>query len=112
MARYEGMDEILQRLSLRFGQEALPPAPTPASEPAPLLPPASPVTAEPLHVRAAIESLARLRQEAERLRELLTEAARQQFSPDEQDELLALLGKVMHDLWSCETALQRVAPLD
>jgi hypothetical protein len=110
MARYEGMDEILQRLSLRFGQES--PATAPQVESALLPSPVSGVATERIRHRAAAESIDRLRREAVHLHEILIGTEAQQYSEQEKDELLALLGTVLHDLWSCETALQRVAPID
>jgi hypothetical protein len=109
MARYEGMDEILQRLSLRFGQEApaAGPAPESAAPPSPL-----PVATQARQYRAATESIGRLRQEAEHLCQVLTEPGAPQLSHQEHDALLALLGKALQDLWNCEVALQRVAPFD
>jgi hypothetical protein len=102
------MDEILQRLSLRFGQT---PAPSQAPAEAPSRPAASVVT-ESARFRAAAESIARLRQEAEHLQNVLTEPGGRHFSQPEHDELLASLGTVLHELWSSELALQRVSPLD
>jgi hypothetical protein len=102
------MDEILQRLSLRFGQ-----TPAPSQAPAnPSTRPVASVVTESVRYRAATESIGRLRQEAEHLHNVLTEPGGRHFSQPEHDELLELLGTVLHELWSCEVALQRVAPLD
>lgn len=106
MARYEGMDDILRHV-----QESLvEPAPGPESLRVP--PPTlySPVPDETYNL--AVDGLMVLLRDTESLREVLLPGGMQAFSKSEHDELVSLLGKVLHNLWACETALQRVAPYE
>lgn len=105
MPRYEGMDEILKGVSKHLTTRSAP-AVEEVAAPRPLQP-----HIDPPFVRAEA-ALTRLNADAEKFRDLLAAEAVQTLSQEEHDHLLALLGNVLQELWSCEAALQRVAPYD
>lgn len=106
MARYEGMEEIIQRLTLRFGQEDGE-RQTPGQATGSFL--GTPI--ENQQYSEATQSTMRLLREAEHLHDLLAGGAGT-LSQREHDDLLVLLGTLLQELWNCEVCLQRVAPYD
>jgi hypothetical protein len=107
MTRYEDMDDLILRLQGRLGQ------PEQASEdgiralaPGAGMPPASGAYDE------AVEQLVLTLRDAQACRLLFTPDRICTLPHQERDELLTILGQVLQELWSCESALQRVAPYD
>lgn len=106
MARYDGMDEILQRLRERASQSR------PLVESKQPMPPVREKPARDLAYTRAGEQLVLLLHEAEELHSLLLTERTHAITQVEHDDLLAMLGKAQRELGNCETALQRVAPYD
>jgi hypothetical protein len=104
MPRYEGMEELLQRLNSRFGQPNDAPLRVRAGPPQ-----GAGTQTESQQYALAIESVMRLLHEAEQLHALLNSETVRSLTSGEHDDLVGLLGKVLQELWTCEVALQRVA---
>ena len=100
MPRYEEMDDLLQRVRKTLGAE-----PRPETAPNPL--PAGGVHVVNVPFVDARESLTCILGDALRLQASLTEDATGSLARSEHDELMTLLGKVLHELWLCESALRR-----
>jgi hypothetical protein len=103
MARYEGMDEILQRVRQRLQE----PAPVgndllPAAEP----PPGTVARQEQQFVRV-MDVAGMLQRQAETFSELLSPEYVRSLTDGQQQHLLAALGAVLHELWGVEDVLQR-----
>jgi hypothetical protein len=107
MARYEGMEDILRRIGLRSGQDAISEARPPRGGSASVE-----LTMERQHYARAVENIVLLMHDAEQLRDSLTTESVHSLTQEEHDELLGMLGKALQELWACELALQRVAPFD
>jgi hypothetical protein len=107
MARYEGMDEMLQRMRERLGQPEMPledPATSTVLEfPVPFR--------EQQHFRALDQARALLNG-AEQLRDSLRPEYLGTLAPEQQEQLLSLLGQILQELRSVESALQRRAPFE
>lgn len=107
MARYEGMEDLLQRVREHLeveGDAAMSPS-GPAGSSANLLTREQPY-------ESALENLLLLLHDAEQLRERLTPGRLHALPKEQHDDLQSLLNKVLQELWSCEAALQRFSHLD
>lgn len=104
VARYEGMDDLLQRLRMRIEPQVATPAPRAVA----------PVTKDAprgsMQYRRLGGSIEQLLRRAEQIHDLLTTESFHALSVAEQDELLAMLGKVSQELTGCEAALRQRAP--
>lgn len=107
MARYDGMDEIIQRLQSRFVPENQAPE---RIRPQPLSSMHALTESRPYEI--AVESIGRMQREAQRLSAQLDSGRSDALSPREHDDLHALLGKLLQELWTAELALQTVAPYE
>ena len=100
MPRYEGMEDLLQRVRQRLGVVD---AEAEAGE--------SALSADQnLHYRATLETLRLLMRDAEKLRALLEPGDLRRLTEEQHDELMATLGKVLRELWRCKAVLERVTP--
>jgi hypothetical protein len=108
MARYEGMDEIVERLQSRLAQGI--PAPERSEPDMSLTAPGAAGASHPERYTDAVERIMRLLREAQDLRTLLGTARSGSLSQAELDDLLGLVGEVLQELWSCEAVLHRFAP--
>ncbi|GAC1320293.1 MAG: hypothetical protein NVS2B16_08530 [Chloroflexota bacterium] len=107
MARYEGMDEILQRVRERLeGAE---------ESSVGLTGEHSTRTHAPLHQQAcetARENLLSLVRDAERLRQTLTTGHFDDLSREQHNDLQSMLGTALQELLRCEALLKRLSPPD
>lgn len=104
MARYEGMEELLQRVSqqLRVEEHKSGQGEIEAVSVAP-----------PLSVQqfgSMLESILLLMRDARQFRDLLRPEQIRLLSRDQHEDLEALLRKLFHELRECEAALQSVVP--
>lgn len=106
MARFEGMDEIIQRLNVRFGQRD-----TVREHQGVGSTMSADTATESQPYAEAVESTMRLLREAEQLRDVTSSGAHE-FTQREHDDLVALLAKVIKELWNCEVTLKRAAPYE
>jgi hypothetical protein len=107
VARYEGMDEMLQRVRERLGQPE-----TPSEEAAP---PAVLDLAVPFREQQYFKALDQARallNGAEQLRDLLRPEYLGTLAPEQQHQLVNLLVQTLQELKSVEDALQRRAPFE
>lgn len=102
MARYEGMDEILERLQARQQEGA--PAPE-RSQPDMSIPP---IPAADDRYGEALERVMLLLREAHELRRLLGSDGLRMLAPGEVEDLARQLEKVQTQLSVCEVALKGV----
>lgn len=103
MARYDGMDMIIQQLQGRLAPEDHAPdrvRPQPLSLQQPI--------GEKRPYEASVESLVHMQREAERLGALLSEEASKAMTRREQERLLVLLRMLLQDLTEAQHALQLV----
>jgi len=107
VARYEGMDEMLQRVRERLGQ---PETPSEEAAPSAVLKLAVPFR-EQQNMRALDQARALLNG-AEQLRDLLRPECLATLAPEQQERLIGLLGQTLQELRSVEDALQRRAPFE
>lgn len=105
MPRYEEMDSLLQRVRKTLGTESQPDA-----VPSPL--PTGGIHVANAPFTEARESLTCMLREAGQLQASLTEDLTRSLARAEHDELITLLGKVLHELWECESALKRSVPVE
>jgi hypothetical protein len=107
VARYEGMEDILQRVRKRLGEP---------EAPATIPPPESAATlAVPLREQQylrTVDAAQSLLRSAETLKEMLSSEYVRSLNSEQQEHLLTILGQIFHDLWAVEGALQRKAPYD
>jgi hypothetical protein len=104
MARYEGMDRLLQgvRERIEAGQSR---AQVARSEhPLPLG-----VSVRDVTLDSMIGSLGILLREAQELREMVVSTESYTLSEEQRDRVLTLLGQVLEELWTCEASLQGVS---
>lgn len=107
MARYEGMEDILQRVRDRLGQPEENTVGTPPE-------PAVHLTVQP-HEQQYLRTLDAVRalfQHAEGLREVLSSEYVATLTQEQQDHLLLILRQALQELWSVEGELLRRAPHD
>jgi hypothetical protein len=105
MARYEEMDEILQRVRMRLAQERVGPSAT-AIRPLPTM-------TVPLSDRTYEEILAAMQHllsDAEQLTERLDAEAARNLEPQQRGHLVSRLGDVVQELRNCEAALRARTP--
>lgn len=100
MARYEGMDELLQRVREHL-DAAEPPAS--GSQAGPI--PGFPSGEQPYE--SALENLLLIMHDAEQLRGRLTPGRVHAMSREQHDDLQSILNKVLQELYSCDAVLQR-----
>jgi len=100
MPRYEGMEDLLQRVRQRLGVVD---AEVEAGENVPS-------ADQNLHYRATLETLRLLTGDAEKLHELLEPGHSRPLTEEQHDELMATLGRVLRELWRCKAVLERVKP--
>jgi hypothetical protein len=100
MPRYEGMEDLLQRVRQRLGVVD---AEAEAGE-------SAPSADHNLHYTATLEMLLLLMRDAEKLHGLLEPEHSRRLTEQQHDELMATLGKVLRELWRCKAALERVKP--
>ena len=107
MPRYDGMDEILERLrgQMQVSQPAV--GEVRGGEPR-----APSVTASDPSYATVLENVLLLLRDVENLRTLLTPQRLRSLTGEQEQELLALLGKVLQELKSCEAALDHVPQRD
>jgi hypothetical protein len=107
MARYEGVDEILQRVRDRLQ------APETATEQPPPEPvPAFTVTMHEQQYVRALDAISTLQHHAELLRDALSSEIASVLTPDQHEHLRRQLGQALHELWAVEEALQHRAPFE
>lgn len=102
MARYEGMEELLQRVRDRLGGPGTPPDDR-IREGIPRL-------VLPLHEQQyflAIDATQAIARQADALRELLSPEFVRTLSSQQHENLLAAVDGVARELWSVEGALQQ-----
>ena|SRR5438270_7462136 len=107
MARYEGMDDILQRVRDRLGGSEGEPRPTPPQPTPPF-----PVPIRQRQYLQTVDAAQAVLQSAEMLKELLSIEYVETLTPEQHEHMITTLGKIFHELWSIEGALQRRAPYD
>jgi hypothetical protein len=107
MARYEEMDELLERVRERMAKRPAPVEPS-AEEARSLLRLRMQDAPEP-NLTEAMQGLLNV---ARGLRDLLAPESVELLPSAQQEELLVLLRKVLHELQTCQNALQRPAPQD
>jgi hypothetical protein len=105
MVRYEGMEDILQALRERLSEDT-------SSEPSSVLPLSTETDLRSGQDVETVELLVRLLGEARRLRERIEVEGVRGMTPREHEDAVALLGKILQELWRCESVLQGVAPHD
>jgi hypothetical protein len=102
MARYEGMDELLNRVRQRLGVE-------PSSHPGRSAPQS---TQEPAgheqQYASMVERVLLLASDVEQLRDHLCAPEGDALTEEQRDELLGFVGKVKNDLESYERALHHL----
>lgn len=103
MARYEGMDKLLQgvRERMEAGQDRV-------RQPRLLAPFPANMPGREVAVDSMIGSLGILLREAGEFRELVVSPETGTLTEDQRDRVLMLLGQVMEELWTCEASLQGV----
>ncbi|MGH2443095.1 MAG: hypothetical protein ACRDFX_08030 [Chloroflexota bacterium] len=101
MPRYEEMQDIVQRLSLRFGQSTVE-AERATAPPRPLHP------ENPYYVRA-VEDITALARDAEQVHSSLNAEDLARMRPAEHYDLLKLLTRALAELESCERSLLKLA---
>ena len=106
MARYEGMDDLLKRV-----REHLSTAAEPAGDEGVVTKGPVPAAIDDQYERA-VDRLNTLLRDAVQFRDALSPSGGKALSHAEIDELLRLLGRVLAELWTCESALQHVAPIE
>jgi hypothetical protein len=94
------MEDLLQRVHQRLG--VVDPE-VEASE-------SAPSANQDLHYTATLETLRLLMRDAEKLQELLEPGELHRLTEEQHEQLMALLGKVLRELWRCKTAFERVKP--
>jgi hypothetical protein len=105
MARYEGMDEIVQRLQARMTEGSFPP-----DRPQPDMTRHSNEQSDENQYAVAVEKVMLIRRDAHELRALLGSDNIRVLNHLEQEDLLSLLTRVQQELSSCEAALRGMAP--
>lgn len=107
MARYEGMEDILQRVRKRLGEPQAPALTAPPEPPAALAVPLR----EQQYLRT-VDGAQSLLRSAETLKEMLSSEYVRTLNSEQQEHLLMIIGQIFHDLWAIEGALQTKAPYD
>ena len=104
MRRYEGMDDLLQGVRERLQGVKARVEESRGESPFTYAVPVSTETSD-----SVVGSRGVLLREAEHIREMVAgEDMMSCLSDDQRDHLLALLGQVMEELWTCEAGLQGV----
>jgi hypothetical protein len=106
MPRYEGMDEILERVRTRLGVEDT------ARQTGTGQGPSVQMAAPEGPYDRALEGLILLLHDAEQLRRLLSPEQIHILTPEQCDELRSILTKVQQELWRYEASLERAIQLD
>jgi hypothetical protein len=104
MPRYEGMDDLLQRVRDRLGVMDLEEG---SGADASAVPDASYRNEQ---YESALEVLLLLLRDAEQLGELVTPERLYSLTGEQHDDLQSILSKALRQLWSCKAALERVKP--
>lgn len=107
VARYEGMEDILQRVRKRLGEPQAPALTAPPEPPAALAMPLR----EQQYLRT-VDGAQSLLRSAETLKEMLSSEYVRTLNSEQQEHLLMIIGQIFHDLWAIEGALQTKAPYD
>lgn len=106
MARYEGMDRILQGLHERMRSA------TSATPPPSMLKPDAHVRPGSDEYGRAVETVLLVLRDTEKLRDFLITYGTQGLSFDERGDLGALLEQVHEEVENCRAALGRVPAID
>lgn len=101
MARYEGMDELLQRLRERLAVAE------PKSKHANAASASTTVDRGDRHYADILEGLLLLMREAEQLRARMAPELLDALTEEQRGDLLTILGKLLRELWVCRAALER-----
>jgi hypothetical protein len=107
MARFEGMDEILQRVREQLQEPDAPNRETPRELP---LSVGTTVAGDTQQFDRILEVAARLQSDGESFAQLVSREYLATLTDDQQQHLLAALGAVLHELWGVEDLLQRTPP--
>jgi hypothetical protein len=107
MARFEGMDEILQRVRQQLPEPDSAPGETSLEAPAGA---GTTVADDAQHFTRIIAAAARLQTDAEAFSQLVSSEYLATLPDEQQQHLLAALGVVLHELWGVEDRLQRTPP--
>ena len=97
MVRYDGMDELLERVRGRLAEE----------QPADLEVVGSDLGMPSVQYEAALNRILTLLHDAEQLHDAVKDPAYREMPMGQVEDLLSILDKVQRELRRCEAALQR-----
>src|SRR5579859_7977362 len=103
MTRYEGMENLLQRVRERLGVEGVEAQGIVSLE-------ARTGAPGPNQYSECIDTLLLLGRNAEELTSVVTPNLMSSISPEQRDDLLSMLQRVTRDLWKCRAVLESPPP--
>ena len=104
MPRYEGMDDLLQRVRDRLGVM------DPQADPDADVPDLVNASSRSEQYESILEVLLLLLRDAEQLGELVAPERLYSLTGEQHEDLQSILSKALRQLWSCKAALDRVTP--